>query len=95
MAVSAAQEGAGHDAPVVVRVRDSGPGIDPADRENIFQFFYRSPKQTRIQEGMGIGLALARRLAEVHGGTLTVAEGEGDGAEFVLRLPTGSAERKT
>ncbi len=95
VAVSAAQEGAGHDAPVVVRVRDSGPGIDPADRENIFQFFYRSPKQTRIQEGMGIGLALARRLAEVHGGTLTVAEGEGDGAEFVLRLPTGSAERKT
>ena len=93
--VSAAQEGAGHDAPVVVRVRDTGPGIDPADRENIFRFFYRSPNQTRIQEGMGIGLALARRLAEAHGGTLTVAEGEGDGAEFVLRLPTGSAERKT
>jgi signal transduction histidine kinase len=86
--VSAAQEGAGPDAPVVIRVRDTGPGIDPTDRENIFQFFYRAPNQTRIQEGMGIGLALARRLAEAHGGSLTVAEadGNGGGAEFVLRL---------
>ncbi|MFZ1755309.1 MAG: HAMP domain-containing sensor histidine kinase [Caldilineaceae bacterium] len=86
--VSVAQEGPGPGAPVVVRVRDTGPGVDPADRENIFQFFYRAPNQTRIQEGMGIGLALARRLAEAHGGTLTVADGNGDGAEFVLRLPT-------
>lgn len=85
--VSAAQEGAGLNAPVVVRVRDTGPGIAPADRENIFQFFYRVPNQTRIQEGMGIGLALARRLAEAHGGALFLGEGEGTGAEFVLRLP--------
>lgn len=90
--VSAAQEGTGQNAPVVIRVRDTGPGIDPSDRENIFQFFYRAPNQTRIQEGMGIGLALARRLAEAHGGTLTVAEGSGHGAEFVLRL--GNAEAK-
>ena len=93
--VSAAQEGAGQDAPIVVRVRDTGPGIEPTDRENIFQFFYRAPNQTRIQEGMGIGLALARRLAEAHGGTLTVAEGDGHGAEFVLRLPTGGVKRET
>ncbi|MBI3958421.1 MAG: sensor histidine kinase [Chloroflexi bacterium] len=84
--VSAAQEGAGPSASVVVRVRDTGPGIAAEERENIFQFFYRVPNQTRIQEGMGIGLALARRLAEVHGGTLTVAESDGSGAEFVLRL---------
>lgn len=86
--VSAAQEG-GDAGPVVVRVRDTGPGVAPGDRENIFQFFYRAPNQTRIQEGMGIGLALARRLAEVHGGALYLAEGEGSGAEFVLRLPVG------
>ena len=92
--VSAAQEGAGQDAPVVIRVRDTGPGIDPVDQENIFQFFYRSPNQTRIQEGMGIGLALARRLAEAHGGTLTVAEGDGEGAEFVLRLGSGEALKR-
>jgi len=93
--VSAAQEGAGDGAPIVIRVRDTGPGIDPVDQENIFQFFYRSPNQTRIQEGMGIGLALARRLAEAHGGTLTVAEGEGEGAEFVLRLPIRNVKRET
>ncbi|HRJ42959.1 MAG TPA: ATP-binding protein, partial [Caldilineaceae bacterium] len=93
--ISTAQEGAGDDVPVVVRVRDTGPGIDPADRENIFQFFYRSPNQTRVQEGMGIGLALARRLAEAHGGTLTLAEGDRSGAEFVLRLPIGNGKRET
>jgi len=90
--VRASAEGRNGDASVVVRVQDTGPGIDPVDRENIFQFFYRAPNQTRIQEGMGIGLALARRLAEAHGGTLTVAQGKGrgEGAEFVLRLPVGS-----
>ena len=70
-----------------VQVADSGPGIAPAQQERIFQFFYRSPEQRRIHQGMGIGLALARQLAEAHNGKLTVASELGCGATFTLWLP--------
>jgi signal transduction histidine kinase len=72
---------------VVIKVRDNGPGIAKAEQERIFQLFYRSPAQQRRHQGMGIGLALARQLAEAHGGTLTVRSEEGNGSEFTLRLP--------
>lgn len=71
---------------VVITITDNGPGIAPNEHERIFQLFYRSPAQQRHQ-GMGIGLALGRQLAEAHGGTLTVQSDEGNGAIFVLRLP--------
>jgi signal transduction histidine kinase len=76
-----------HREMLVVTVADNGPGIAPAEQDNIFQMFYRSPSQQRRHQGMGIGLALARQLAEGHGGTLTVASEEGHGATFTLRLP--------
>jgi PAS domain S-box-containing protein len=73
----------------VVRVRDNGPGI-PADMlETIFEPFTRSD-QTSGQGlgGLGIGLTLARRLVQMHGGSLVaLSEGAGKGAEFVARLP--------
>lgn len=72
---------------LTVTVVDNGPGIALAEQERIFQLFYRSPSQQRRHQGMGIGLALARQLAEGHGGTLTVASDEGRGATFTLRLP--------
>jgi signal transduction histidine kinase len=72
---------------VEIRVSDNGPGIAPAEQERIFQLFYRSPAQQRRHQGMGIGLALARQLAEAHGGTLTVASVENEGATFTLQLP--------
>lgn len=76
---------------VQVLVGDSGPGIDPSEHERIFDFLYRSPHQERVREGMGIGLALSRRLAEAHGGTLTVQnDTDGPGALFVLSLPNTS-----
>ena len=76
---------------VQVLVGDSGPGIDPSEHERIFDFLYRSPHQERVREGMGIGLALSRRLAEAHGGTLTVQnDTDGPGSLFVLSLPNTS-----
>jgi two-component system sensor histidine kinase BaeS len=71
---------------LIVKVTDTGPGIDPREREKIFDLFYRSPGQ-HCQQGMGIGLALARHLAEAHGGSLTVEGQPGLGATFILCLP--------
>jgi signal transduction histidine kinase len=72
---------------ILVEVSDTGPGIAPSEQEHIFDFFYRSPAQRRIHQGMGIGLALARQLALRHGGDLSVTSAEGEGSTFTLRLP--------
>jgi signal transduction histidine kinase len=72
---------------VVISVSDNGPGIARAEQERIFQLFYRSPAQLRRHQGMGIGLSLARQLAEAHGGTLSVQSTEGEGSTFIVRLP--------
>ena len=73
----------------VVRVKDSGAGIPPDQLEKIFNMFNqvdRSPE--RAQGGLGIGLTLVRRLAEMHGGSVHASsEGPGKGSEFVVRLP--------
>src|SRR6185369_14582519 len=71
-----------------VRVKDNGQGIDPAMQERIFDMFVqgRSPLE-RVGGGLGVGLALARRLVELYGGSLMVkSEGTGKGSEFVVRL---------
>lgn len=75
------------DQSAIVFVADNGPGIPAEERENIFRFFYRSPNQSRVEDGMGIGLALARRLAEAQHGVLTLIDTPDPGAVFVLRLP--------
>src|SRR5690242_14126150 len=69
---------------VVVRVKDRGVGFAPGAASRLFEMFGRGENST----GLGIGLALARRLAEMHGGTIDAAsDGPGKGAEFTLRLP--------
>lgn len=68
-------------------VCDSGPGIAKADQPFVFDPFYRSREQRPLQQGLGLGLAVARQLAEAHGGELRVQSTLGAGATFILRLP--------
>jgi two-component system, OmpR family, sensor kinase len=69
-----------------VEVDDAGPGIDPGLEETLFDRFASG----RRGGGTGLGLPLARWVAEAHGGTLTVAAREGTGARFVLTIPAAS-----
>jgi two-component system sensor histidine kinase ChvG len=78
---------------VIATVSDSGPGIPPENLETIFQRFYTSrPKGTAFGGNSGLGLSIARQIAEAHGGTLHAEnrlgpEGQVVGALFVLMLP--------
>jgi PAS domain S-box-containing protein len=78
----------------VVKVRDNGVGLDPGLREKIFDMFVQGRSSLeRIGGGLGVGLALARKIAELHGGALEAySEGRGHGTEFTLRLPLDSAQ---
>ncbi|MFE7192208.1 sensor histidine kinase [Kitasatospora sp. NPDC057541] len=71
----------------VLDVTNDGPGIDPADRERIFERFTRlDDARSRDDGGTGLGLPIARDIAALHGGTLTVEDGP-DGVTFRARLP--------
>jgi signal transduction histidine kinase len=80
-------------AQATISVRDTGVGIEPAALPRIFEMFSQAElTRGRFPGGLGIGLALARRLAEMHGGSVDAAsEGAGRGSEFVVRLPVESA----
>jgi signal transduction histidine kinase len=73
---------------VVARVHDGGPGIPPADAERVFELFYTTRNGSGV--GTGLGLAAARAIAELHGGTLAVDADVDRGACLVLRLPESS-----
>jgi two-component system CheB/CheR fusion protein len=81
------------DRGVAIRVRDDGMGMDPAEIERVFDLFVQGPPPLdRPQGGLGLGLTLARRLAELHGGTVEASSGgPGLGSEFVVRLPEAMA----
>ena len=68
-------------------VADRGPGIAPADRDRIFEPFYRAADSTPDAGRAGLGLSIARRLAEIQGGSLGFELRPGGGSVFVLRLP--------
>ncbi|MEO0975058.1 MAG: ATP-binding protein, partial [Pseudomonadota bacterium] len=66
--------------------KDQGIGIPEGARERVFESFTRLHHAKDV-EGTGIGLAICRRIAEAHGGTLTIDPGSESGACFVLALP--------
>jgi len=73
-------------------VRDAGPGIPEASLPFIFDRFYRAERaRSKADGGTGLGLTIARNLAQAHGGSLTARNHPQGGAEFVLTLPLGSA----
>ena len=78
------------DGRTLIRVADRGPGVDPALREAIFQPFWRGDHSVSGVAGTGIGLSIARELARLHGGDVTLIEAE-QGAVFQVELATPDA----
>jgi len=82
---------AGRGAPrgdLLIEVRDRGIGIAAEDLERVFEPFFRSDRsRARETGGVGLGLALAKRILEAHGGQVTIRSDQTDGTRFVLRLP--------
>ena len=73
---------------IVVRVRDSGPGIAPEHLPHIFERFYRADRaRARATGGAGLGLTIVKQLVEAHGGCVWAASAPGQGATFAFTLP--------
>jgi two-component system, OmpR family, sensor histidine kinase KdpD len=92
--------------PIVVRVRrdgdwltigvlDEGPGVPPAERDRIFEPFYRPAKTPSDVGGTGLGLSIARGLAEAQGGQLRYEARDGRGSAFILSLPVAEEPELT
>ncbi len=77
-----------HGGFVEITVCDEGPGVAEADRERIFEAFYRGARERADNDlGTGLGLTIAREIAQAHGGELRLVAWDGPGARFQLRLP--------
>lgn len=72
---------------VVIKVRDTGPGIAPEIRSRVFEPFFTTKE---VGAGTGIGLAFCHRIMEFHGGRIKLESTPGDGAAFMLRIPVSS-----
>ena len=71
-----------------LRIRDSGIGIAPEDQEKIFRRFYRAERaRSQGGSGSGLGLAIAKSIAEAHGGRIQVESAVGQGSLFTVILP--------
>jgi heavy metal sensor kinase len=72
----------------VLAVSDAGPGLTEEEQEHVFERFWRSDSsRSRESGGIGLGLAIVRRIAESHGGEVSVSSSPGAGSRFEIRLP--------
>jgi two-component system, sensor histidine kinase and response regulator len=72
---------------VQIIIEDKGPGIPQDQLEQVTQDFQQIGRETQEQQGMGLGLPLAQRIIEAHGGTLELNSGEGEGMQVLVNLP--------
>jgi len=79
---------------LAVEVQDTGPGINKADQKRLFDPYYRRVEDRERLSGLGLGLALAKKLVELHGGEIWVKSKKGQGSTFGFSLPLETASRK-
>ncbi|MGM0442474.1 MAG: ATP-binding protein [Elusimicrobiota bacterium] len=76
------------DNEVKIKIRDYGPGVPEKDIDKIFDKFYRAHDKINARnKGTGLGLSIAKNIIEIHKGTLKVRRPEGNGTEFIVKLP--------
>jgi signal transduction histidine kinase len=82
------------DGAFVISVRDTGPGIDPADQHRIFEEFQQADNSiTKKTGGTGLGLSIARHIIEMHGGRIWVESSLGEGASFFFTVAVRAAQQ--
>lgn len=72
---------------VLIQVSDDGLGIIKEEQERVFEPFYRSNKNKRFPQGLGLGLTIARDIVNAHGGRITIRSELGKGSDFIISLP--------
>jgi signal transduction histidine kinase len=72
---------------LLIRVKDTGSGIDPDELLKVFEPFYRGNQGRRFKQGMGLGLSIARDLIEAHGGKISLESEPGVGSLFTIHIP--------
>ena len=78
------------DSDAVIRVKDNGIGIKKEDLDKIWQRFWQADSSRGSEGGNGLGLAMVKEIAELHGGSVTAESTEGRGSEFIFSLPAVS-----
>lgn len=74
---------------VTIGVSDTGPGIAVEEQQRVFEPFFRSQRDRRFPQGLGLGLTIARDIVEAHDGRLTLESEPGEGSRFTIHLPVG------